>query len=315
MTRNFGVLAPAFMVLAFVGYACTQGEVVEGPAVSGAAGSTNPGTAGTGNTVGAAGTTGVGNTVGTGGSNTSRGGTTGQAGSTSRGGTTGQAGNTSRGGTTGQAGSNPQGTGGSNPAGTGGSSPAGTGGSGTSACGSPSFAVSADGFVQMPVTQSGCWSGYPFTYADTYGTTAMPMSFATCGMPCMLKLTGNIVPVAAPNYSYAGLGFNLGQTPAGGTTNTPVTPKGTGLTFNFANTTTGTGLVLRAQLTNGTTTWCTNITSSPAVVPYSSFTVNCYNTPPGMAYAKEPITQIQLNLAGGTTAGTMNITLNSVTEN
>ncbi len=309
MTRNFGVLAPAFMVLAFVGYACTQGEVVEGPAASGAAGSTNPGTAGTtgaGNVVGSAGTTGQ----------AGRGGTTGQAGNTSRGGTTGQAGNTSRGGTTGQAGSGNPGTGGSvNPAGTGGSSPAGTGGSSSSACGSATWAVSADGFVQMPVTQSGCWSGYPFTYADTYGTTAMPMSFATCGMPCMLKLTGNIVPVAMPNYSFAGLGFNLGQTPAGGTTNTPVTPKGTGLTFNFSNTTTGTGLVLRAQITNGTTTWCTNITSSPAVVPYSSFTVACYNTPPGMAYAKEPITQIQLNLAGGTTAGTMNITLNSVTEN
>ena len=291
MTRNFAVLAPAALVLAFVGYACTQGEVVEGPPTSGSAGA--------GNTVGSAGTTGAGNTIGAAGNTPSRGGTTGQAGNTpSRGGTTGTGSTIGGAGTTGTAGSG-------NPAGTAGS---------TGAC-APSFAVSADGYVQMPVTQGGCWTGYPFTYADTYGTMALPASFATCGAGCMLKLTGNIVPVAAPNYSYAGLGFNLGQTPAGGTTNTPVTPKGTGLTFNFTNATTGTGLVLRAQLTNGTTTWCTNITTSPAVVPYSSFTVNCFNTPPGAAYAKEPITQIQMNLAGGTTAGTMNITLNSVTEN
>ena len=143
----------------------------------------------------------------------------------------------------------------------------------------------------------------------------MPAMFSTCGTPCMLKMTGNIVAVAGSMYSYAGLGFNLGQTPAGGTTNTPVTPKGTGLTFNFSNTTTGTGLVLRAQVTNGTLTWCTNITTSPAVIPYSSFKVACYDPTPGAAYAKEPITQIQLNLAGGTTAGAINITLNSVTEN
>ena len=62
-------------------------------------------------------------------------------------------------------------------------------------------------------------------------------------------------------------------------------------------------------------TWCTNVTTSPAVIPYSSFKVACYDAAPGAAYAKEPITQIQLNLAGGTTAGAINITLNSVTEN
>ncbi len=121
----------------------------------------------------------------------------------------------------------------------------------------------------------------------------MPAMFSTCGTPCMLKMTGNIVAVTGSMYSYAGLGFNLGQTPAGGTTNTPVTPKGNGLTFNFSNTTTGTGLVLRAQLTNGTLTWCTNITTSPAVIPYSSFKVACYDAAPGAAYAKEPITQIR----------------------
>ena len=46
MTRNFGVLAPAFLVLAFVGYACTQGEVVEGPAHQRSGGLDQPGDGG-----------------------------------------------------------------------------------------------------------------------------------------------------------------------------------------------------------------------------------------------------------------------------
>ena len=94
MTRNFGVLAPAFMVLAFVGYACTQGEVDRRPGHQWSGGLDQPGDSGLGRYGRHRGTTGVGNSVGTG--NT--------AGSTSRGGTTG-AGNTTgtagRGGTTG----------------------------------------------------------------------------------------------------------------------------------------------------------------------------------------------------------------------
>jgi hypothetical protein len=322
MTRNFGVLAPAFLAFAFVAYACTEGEVVQGPVnTMGSAGSTNPGSAG--NTVGVGGTTGAagtGNTVGTAGNTVSRGGTTGTAGNTvSRGGTTGTAGSSGgRGGTTGTG--NTVGTAGSTGAGntvgtagvSGTAGTTGTAGS-TGSC-APSFAVSADGYVQMPVSGGGCWTGYPFTYADMYGTMVMPTSFAACGAGCMLRMTGSIVAVSGTMYSYAGMGFNLGQTPAGGTTNTPVTPRGSGLTFNFSNTTTG-GVTLRAQITNGTMTWCTNVTTSPASIPYSSFTVDCYNTPPGAAYAKQPITQIQMNLAGGTAAGTIGVTLMSVTEN
>ena len=53
--------------------------------------------------------------------------------------------------------------------------------------------------------------------------------------------------------------FDLGQ-PAGSTTNQTVTPKGSGLTFNFANSA-ATGVVLRANLTDGSTTWCTDVSS------------------------------------------------------
>jgi hypothetical protein len=93
-----------------------------------------------------------------------------------------------------------------------------------------------------------------------------------------------------------------------------VTPRGSGLTINFTNGTTGTGVVLRAQVTDGPNTWCTTVTTSPASIPYGSFKKACYDATPGAAYNKEPITQIQLNLAGGTTAGTINLAFTSVTE-
>jgi hypothetical protein len=131
----------------------------------------------------------------------------------------------------------------------------------------------------------------------------------------MLRMTGTLVAVSGSMYSYAGMGFNLGQTPAGGPTNTPVTPRGSGLVINFTNSTTGTGVVLRAQVTDGpTNTWCTTVTTSPASIPYSSFRKACYDAAPGAAYNKEPINAIQLNLAGGTTSGAINLTINSVTE-
>ena len=169
----------------------------------------------------------------------------------------------------------------------------------------------------MPAQGGGCWSGYAFTYADNYGTLVVPTypapGFSTCGAPCVLKITGNLVAVSGSNLSYAGLGFDLGQ-PAGSTTNQTVTPKGSGLTFNFANSA-ATGVVLRANLTDGSTTWCTDVSSSPAVVPYSTFHVNCFSNPPGAAYAKEPINAIQMTLVGGPTSSAINLTLTSVTEN
>ena len=73
------------------------------------------------------------------------------------------------------------------------------------------------------------------------------------------------------------------------------------------------GVVLRAQVKNATTTWCTNVTAS-GPIPYSSFKIACYDAAPGASYAKEPINAIELNLAGGTAAGTINVTLTSVTE-
>jgi len=224
--------------------------------------------------------------------------------------TTGQAGTTGTGNVSGQAGT----TGAGNITGTG---SAGTTGS-TPTCGA-TFAVESTGFVTMPSKSGACWSGYAYTYVDTYGSTVSPSSptpgYSACGSPCNLTMTGNILAVTGTNYSYEGLGFGLGQI-AGGTANAEVAPSGTGLTIAFANTTPA-SLPLRAQITDGTTTWCYTVTGgSPATIPYASFNTKCYDSPPdGTGYAKAPINAIQLQIAGGTAAGAVNVTITSVTEN
>ena len=93
-----------------------------------------------------------------------------------------------------------------------------------------------------------------------------------------------------------------------------MTPTGTGLTFNATNSTTGAGVIIHAQVTNGTTTWCHDMTTFPATLTWDKFTANCY-TPGGAAYNKVPIKGIEVNIAGGTAAGNINLTINSVTEN
>jgi hypothetical protein len=127
-----------------------------------------------------------------------------------------------------------------------------------------------------------------------------------------LKLTGNIVAVSGTNYSYAGIGFSIGQTGSG--TPTLVSPTGNGLTFNVTNSTSGTGVIMRAQVTDGTMTWCHDMTTFPATLTWADFKVTCYG-PVGPAYAKQPIKGIEVNIAGGTGAGTINLTINSITEN
>jgi hypothetical protein len=125
MTRTLGFVCAGLLSLAFLPYACSSGEVVDGPLAgqngatgvagsTGAAGSGSPtGAAGSGSPTGAAGS---GSPTGAAGSSSSKGGSTGVAGSSS-----------SKGGSTGAAGSgSPTGAAGSG-------SPTGAAGSGTTA--------------------------------------------------------------------------------------------------------------------------------------------------------------------------------------
>jgi hypothetical protein len=299
MKSNFGVFASVLFVMGFAVYACTSGEVVDGPA-SGTGNTT--GGQGTGNTTGGvAGTTGTGNTTGQGrGGTTGVGNTTGQAGrggTTGTGNTTGQAGTTGTGNITGQAGTT------------------GSGGS-TGVCPS-TFAVAANGFVQAPVAGGNCWHGYAFAGKGMTDTESMitPADFATCGTPCSLTMMGKVGSATMAN-SYAGvafIGFNVGQDSTGGTPTT-MTPTGSSVTVTFSASTGG--LPLRAQLNGASGSWCYTITgASPATIPYASFNSACWDGS-GTAYAKTPIQSFQLVVPGAATPTSgVSVTLTKVTEN
>ena len=301
MMRNFGAIASVVVTAGFVAFACTSGEVVDGP-LSGNGGSGNVAGTGSGNTVGQAGTqgqagrggtTGTGNTVGQAGT-TGRGGTTGTGNTVGQAGTTGRGGTTGTGNTSGVAGT----TGTGNTAGVAGTT--GSGGSIGVTCGA-ALEASADGFVRAPAAGGGCWHGYSFAGGDT-GSTITPKDFSTCGTPCMLKMSGTVGPATMAN-SYVGvayIGFNLGQD-NGATTVPTVTPTGTGVTVTFSATTAT--LPLRAQLSGtGSTFWCFNITgASPQTIPYGMFNTACWDNS-GTAYAKQPITNFELVVPGGAAA-------------
>jgi len=315
--RNFGAFAFVVLTAGFFTYACTSGEVVDGP-LTGTGNSGNSSGMGTGNTIGGAGTmgqagrggtTGTGNTVGQAGT-TGRGGTTGTGNTVGQAGTSGQAG---RGGTTGTGntvgGAGTTGTG--NTAGVAGTS--GSAGSTGVTCGA-ALEASADGFVRAPAAGGGCWHGYSFAGGDA-GSTIAPKDFSACGTPCMLKMSGTVGAAVAPSYAgVAYLGFNLGQD-NGATTVPTVTPTGTGVTVTFSATTAT--LPLRAQLSGtGSTFWCYTITgASPATIPYAMFNTACWDGS-GTAYAKQPITNFELVVPGAATATMgVSVTLSGLKEN
>jgi hypothetical protein len=305
MKLHSGLVTVGLLSLGLLSYSCANGDTVSGTGSS--TGGSNPTSTGGSSSTGTGGThTGGVSGTGTGGSHT--GGTTG----TGTGGTivTGTGG-THTGGVSGT------GTGGTIVTGTGGTTTAGTGGtSGGATCGA-SFAVSSAGFVTMPAKGGACWSGYAYTFDDT-ASVVSPVSptpgFSACGDPCVLTMTGTVA-ASGTTYPYVGLAYNLGQSQSGGSTNTAVTPTGSGLTFTFAESAPA-GTALRAQITDGTNTWCATVTgASPVSIPYASFAESCYNTPPGTTYAKNPINALQLQIASGTTAGAFSLTITSVTEN
>jgi hypothetical protein len=299
MKLRSGLVLSSLLSLGLLTYACANGDTVSGSTGNGGSGQNNTGGSSSNNNTG--GSSSNNNTGGS--SNNNSGGSQGAGGVHGSGGATGST-SSGAGGTT-----TPGNTGGS-------TGTTGTGGSSAASCGT-SFSVGGTGFVTMPAVGGGCWSGYGFVYADKFGSTFMPADFTMCGTPCKLGITGTIAAVSGTSYTYEGLGFSLGDPQTGGgTTHPDITPRGSGLTIAFTNTTPAT-LPLRAQLLDSTgTTWCYTITgASPVTIPYSSFTQECYNTPPGLAYAKNPIDRIELQVAGGTAMGAVDLTITSVTEN
>jgi hypothetical protein len=303
MKLHTGLVLSSLLSLGLLTYACANGDTVNGT-TGNSTGSSNTGGSSSGNTGGSS--------ANTGGSTGNTGGSTGAGGVRATGGSNGNTGgNTGVGNTSGSTGGS---TGSGNTTGsTGGTT--GAGGSMATTCGS-SFAVASNGFVTMPNAAGGCWSGYAYAGGDA-GSTIMPdmtKQFSMCGTPCMLTMTGTVGPAVAPSYlGTAWIGFNIGQ-PAGTTTTPAVTPTGTGLTVEFMNSS-STMLMFRVQITDGTTRWCYQVTgASPVTIPYGMFNTACWDGT-GTNYAKQPITAIQLTLAGAATAQMANLTLVSVKEN
>jgi hypothetical protein len=207
-------------------------------------------------------------------------------------------------------------TGGNGAGGSGGASTGGSGGAaggGTGAICSTTFQATTSGFVTAPAAGGGCWHGFAFDFADstTTITPATTSGYASCGAPCSLAAAGTL---GAGYTAYAGLGFNLNQPTSGGSATPTLTPTGTSLTISFIHTG---PTAFRAELTDGTTSWCAIITgSSPVTIPYSSFNTKCYDTPvDGSQYTKQPINEFELMVAGELTSTSFNIALTSLTEN
>jgi hypothetical protein len=288
------------------GAKCVSAAPDGGAGQGGGAGGSEGGANGAG---GAGGISSTGGATGTGGA-AGTGNATGTGGAAGAGNATGAGGATGTGGTTGTGGL----------AGSGGS--AGTGGGSGVVCPSV-FTATTAGWVVAPAAGGGCWHGYAYNFADSSGTTITPgtsMTYATCAVSCPLSATGTVTAsTLANNYlAYAGIGFKLNQ-PIGAsgpdTSVSAVTPTGTGLTISFTGTV-GAGVVLRAEISDGTTRWCHNLSASPTTIPYSSFNTACWDSPPdGIAYSKQPINEFQFIVVGASTSTAYNVSLTSVVEN
>ena len=193
--------------------------------------------------------------------------------------------------------------------------PGGAGTGSTVAC-DAAFVAAADGFVRAPAAGGGCWHGYAFAGGDTGSMLTTMPSFAMCATapaPCTLRVAGTLGPATATNM-YIGvvyLGFNINQA-AGATAGTAIVPTGTGLTVTYTKV--SGPATIRIQIQDATTRWCANLTASPATIPYTMFNTACWEPTSGVAYAKQPITQVQLVAPGEATAVPIDMTLVSVKD-
>jgi hypothetical protein len=146
------------------------------------------------------------------------------------------------------------------------------------------------------------------------------MTYATCGASCPLTAMGTVTSSTATNnyLAYAGIGFKINQSMSALGPDNGVqllTPTGSGITVSYTGTV-GTGVALRAEISDGTTRWCHNLTSSPTTIAYASFNTGCWDTPPsGMAYGKQPINEFQFIVVGAPSPASYNVALTSVVEN
>jgi hypothetical protein len=94
-------------------------------------------------------------------------------------------------------------------------------------------------------------------------------------------------------YYGAGVGFDLGP-PVGGGSPAPVQLGGSGVTVKLSNVPAGGA---RLQVVVAGVTYCADILSNPATIPWTDFAYQCYAFPPGASLGAPPSTPyITLNI-------------------
>lgn len=174
--------------------------------------------------------------------------------------------------------------------------------------------------------ESGAWKGFGFT--ATFGSegstpaTITPADFeGVLDWPMCAK--GTITDPGPDGYSGAMIGWGVNQEPMENAPLGTVVPAKDGIVLDIENKS-GTALRLQIQGPNGATDasqrWCAEIgsSSSPSMfVAYDAFNTECWAGGDGVAYNREPISQIIVqvqNVADSTAAVNFEYCLNNISE-
>lgn len=194
------------------------------------------------------------------------------------------------------------GTGGTVVGGTGGSTPIGANCSATAWTANNGYA------------DNGTMCGFAWTTGWDGATVTPPCGtagpcFETAGTELCLDAT---IPASAdPMYPGAMIGWNVGQAVDSATPGN-WTATGTGLTANF--TATGATGQARVVIQSGATDYCANVVSG-MTVPWSGFTVGCWEAGGAAFSAGMPVKAVAVQINSTDAAQTVNLCLTSITNN
>lgn len=282
--------------------ACTQSERPVDEGEDGVGGQSGKQGGGSGNKAGNAGSTATGQA-----GNTA---TAGSAGQSSTGGGAGSAGTSVSSGNAGSSGkSGGSGSGGSAGGSSKGGSPnqGGSGGEATGSTGGGSGQTASDNSPGEGYFVSGDWHGWMWPTAipaDNAETKISPADFTDVGEAGPWCVKGSVAPIDDySNSAVLGININQDKVPPEGETEAPQeswTPTSEGLTIDFKNTE-GTTLRIQIQGPEGDDAhrWCYTLKAS-GFIKWSDFNTTCWDGK-GTAYAKEPISQIMLQVPSDAT--------------
>jgi hypothetical protein len=178
------------------------------------------------------------------------------------------------------------------------------------------FSVAADGYVTSTSRAGGTWMGYAYTATDLKSATTITPAEVAGGSLCA---SGTVAGTA--DYSaVAMLELNLNQASAdaGGPFVSPRltwSPSGGGIFYSVSNTH-GSTLRIQIQAAGGDTDpskrWCSPITSSSGVIPWSTFNTACWDGSGTNYDGTTPLQSAMVVVPGYLTPVRFNFCLNSM---